>query len=441
MRRIKTYVLMVGVALSVTPIFHSSHAQQSAGNTQLLLDVQTLRQEVAELRDMVERQQYQMKRLQRTIDSQVQPNSHPAVNGYNQEQSSNAYPLPGQVTPQTQQLNSEQNVYGQVSNTVNQNLSGINTGQVEGAVNRAGSNVNQVAEAAANQLGGAYPPVVDRSFSTTSPSVPVTGAGSQVNALSDWSNSAQQSVSGDAQELNRTIQQTGAEVQRAAQSAQYQAQSYANSLPPEAGVVAVPQLPSGASVAINQPGQLINQSAQAVNQSAEAFNQSTQAVNNSAQAVNSQVAQAGQAINAGQVPIANTPQQVVASNSAIRPENEFYSEGIALLKQSQYEQAAVVFEKQLEAHPQGGLADGAHYWIAEAMFLNRKLDVAKSHLKTIINDYPQSTRLPNAMLKTAYIEQSQGNQIEARILFQEIVALYPQSDAAIAAKNQLAAQN
>ena len=72
------------------------------------------------------------------------------------------------------------------------------------------------------------------------------------------------------------------------------------------------------------------------------------------------------------------------------------------------------------------------------MHVSRKLDVSKQHLKIIINDYPQSPRLPDAMLKTAYIEQSQGNKMEAQILFQEIVSLHPKSDAAIAAKNQLA---
>ena len=65
---------MVGVALSVTPIFHYSHAQQGNSSTQLLLDVQALRQEIAELRDMVERQNYQMKRLQRQLDESAQPN-------------------------------------------------------------------------------------------------------------------------------------------------------------------------------------------------------------------------------------------------------------------------------------------------------------------------------------------------------------------------------
>ena len=97
-----------------------------------------------------------------------------------------------------------------------------------------------------------------------------------------------------------------------------------------------------------------------------------------------------------------------------------------------------IFERQIKSYPRGNLADDAHYWIAEAMHVSRKLDVSKQHLKTIINDYPQSPRLPDAMLKTAYIEQSQGNKMEAQILFQEIVTLHPKSDAAIAAKNQLA---
>jgi tol-pal system protein YbgF len=149
---------------------------------------------------------------------------------------------------------------------------------------------------------------------------------------------------------------------------------------------------------------------------------------------------------ASQQPVQNqAPSTQPASNQAQVPaavsEEDYYAQGFELLKKSKYEEAAAIFELQLKAYPQGDLADDAHYWIAEAMHVSRKLDVAKVHLKAIISDYPQSRRVPDAMLKTAYIEQSQGNQIEARILFQEIVNMHPQSDAAIAAKNQLAAAN
>ena len=41
------------------------------------------------------------------------------------------------------------------------------------------------------------------------------------------------------------------------------------------------------------------------------------------------------------------------------------------------------------------------------------------------------------MLKTAYIEQEQGNQIEARILLQEIIQFHPRSNAAISAGRPL----
>ena len=72
------------------------------------------------------------------------------------------------------------------------------------------------------------------------------------------------------------------------------------------------------------------------------------------------------------------------------------------------------------------------------MHVNRSLDDSKRYFKAIIDKFAQSSRLPDAMLKTAYIEQEQGNQIEARILLQEIIQYHPRSNAAISAKNRLA---
>jgi hypothetical protein len=55
MRRIKMYVMTVGVALSVAPIFNYAIAQQGNSSTQLMLQVQTMRQEIGELRDLIDR--------------------------------------------------------------------------------------------------------------------------------------------------------------------------------------------------------------------------------------------------------------------------------------------------------------------------------------------------------------------------------------------------
>jgi len=65
MRQIKHVFMMIGVALCVTPIFSMVSAQQGNSQAQMLFEMQALRQEISELRDMVERQQYEIRKLKR----------------------------------------------------------------------------------------------------------------------------------------------------------------------------------------------------------------------------------------------------------------------------------------------------------------------------------------------------------------------------------------
>jgi tol-pal system protein YbgF len=151
--------------------------------------------------------------------------------------------------------------------------------------------------------------------------------------------------------------------------------------------------------------------------------------------------------NRGVIQVPTRPTQVPQSNSTvvtptvpiapIVSEEDYYQQGFDLLKQSRYVQAVDVFKEQIARYPNGGFADDAHYWVAESMYLNRSLAESKQYFRAIIDNFQQSPRLPDAMLKTAYIEQEQGNEIEARILLQEIIQYHPRSDAAISAKNRL----
>jgi len=102
-----------------------------------------------------------------------------------------------------------------------------------------------------------------------------------------------------------------------------------------------------------------------------------------------------------------------------------------------FKTSGAIFQEQIASYPQGELVDDAYYWIAESKYVNRDLDGSKLNFSTIVDRYKQSPRLPDAMLKIAYIEQEQGNAIEARILLQEIIQFYPRSNAAISAKNRL----
>jgi len=496
MRRIKTYVMTVGVALSVAPIFNYALAQQGNSATQLMLQVQTMRQEVGELRDLIDRQQFQLRRLQKQIDAQANqlelikraalvtpstdiPSDGDWSNNASQETNPQIEPQPNLREPQPNLREPQPNIQepqpniqepqqrgdGSLTDEPNRRVgtsadAGQQTawevaksnptgdfyrptteGQVESqgsqsAVNQNGYNRNSYNSTAANPsseqitarqqtpdtgvlVGSAYPPVIERSFSTSVPDVPVTGAGTrQPPSPIQQADNSQNIVGNQVQDAQGSTTLEGyvalegpATVQGVANSAGQNQQ--ASRAPASSGaIVAVPNQVGQVRESINA-GQIPNQGA------AEPTDMQAEA----SQAEPSQ------------------DEQIQAEAPVVVPEEDYYAQGFELLKQSKYEEAALIFEQQLKTHPQGDLADDAHYWIAEAMHVSRKLDVAKIHLKAIINDYPQSRRVPDAMLKTAYIEQGQGNQMEARILFQEIVNLHPQSDAAIAAKNQLAASN
>jgi len=467
MRRIKTYVMTVGVALSVAPIFNYALAQQGGSSTELLLQVQTMRQEIAELRDMVERQQFQLKRLQKQVDTQSKQLTNPqSLNQYgptnvapsNQDgfilqpdgsvlQTRDTFPQAYNSTSQTGVDNTAPNTVisnsdtdsiigtgeqtnwdsarAQGTNDINQTNGVAQAGSQEVATGAQGvyANPNSVTTQPSNQ-SNSYPPVVDRSFETATSAVPVTGAGTIQGVANtprslpnQASNPLSQQPLSQSEFDQRTLEQTS-------RAQDYRAQAGAGASSSN-GVIAVPTRPSvGASGGVP----------------IDASQVPTQVPVNRAPQVVDQVAISNSQSVASQRP---QPQELAPLEPAplVVSEDDYYGQGFELLKQSKYEEAAEIFKQQLQAHPKGDLADDAHYWIAEAMHVSRKLDVAKVHLKAIINDYPQSRRLPDAMLKTAYIEQSQGNQIEARILFQEIVNSHPQSDAAIAAKNQLATTN
>jgi tol-pal system protein YbgF len=526
MRRIKTYVMTVGVALSVAPIFNYALAQQGNSATQLLLQVQDMRQEVGQLRDLIERQQFQLTRLQQQSDAQkkqlelfqsarlplpsdgalntnLDPSSYNNALGQAQSQPTIQSQPVIQSEPQTIVTQPQQAVSSYTSTSSEQAVSAAaqvsqrttwdatepqgnedfylpNTPSQATPQNTiSAANENAYTAASARQpseqgaaigqqnnsiesVNSVYPPIVDRSFSTSAAEVPVTGAGSQqVSSTNQQVNNSQ--FGGQAQAANSQVQATNNQAQAAnnqAQTANNQAQTAmqyqtVNSQGSSASVALateyaassvgqnqglqntrpqigqVPQFSNNAAI-VSAPSQVVSVPSQVVSVSSAVVTGQTQNSIDASQMPN-QVASA--------VPMTLQPALSQPQVQAVLSEEEYYAQGFELLKQSKYEEAASIFEQQLNAHPRGDLADDAHYWIAEAMHVSRKLDIAKIHLKAIISDYPQSRRLPDAMLKTAYIEQSQGNQIEARILFQEIVNLHPQSDAAIAAKNQLAAVN
>ena len=430
MRRLKNVVIAVGVTLIVAPIFSSAWAQTQ--QTQTLLQMQTLREEIGQLRDMVERQGRTIQLLERRLNQGV-----------------------SQAAPGNQQYGSQNPNSGALGgvpgNTSNPTVLGGQSDIYQGPQSEPFDQNTQ------NDI---------EPFSTSPAVNPNTAGVPNLPAQDGFPSATERPVFDQTQEgLNRPFDpnlpsnpqipnntQNGGVVvdERAVSPAPIP--SGQDGFPPvvDRSIGArqpVEQAPTGQNQVPNQSSSTFNteplDNSQASTGSLEPFNSAPANNNFPTTAPIEPTANSGAvsvppfAGNSSQIPVPQTVPQVGSANSSRLLETDLYNQGFELLKQSKFEEASAVFEKQIQAYPQGNLADDAHYWISEAMTMVSNTEAARVNLKAIVDKYPQSSRVPDARLRLAYIEERKGNLIEARILLQEVVTKYPQSDAAIAAKNRL----
>ncbi len=362
------------------PTFASSVSAQEVNNqARLLLELQSMRQEIAELRDMVERQQYELQRMQRSMQSNNSPQALGANNGSDIE---------SVASQENSGINGSQaNVPIQSGQVETQNPTANNNDFYRPYDSGNASQNTEPVEYSANQTNSPAPVVDANVISVPQPST--------VSGLPPVDERVIQPNTSSTADLP-TVSETP---------------------------VQVPIDASGSPVANQVP----------VNEQPQTPNLNT-----------------GSGDSVPIVPIPPTSAIEPIASSSTNPttaqeenvepllsEEGYYQQGFELLKQSKHNDAVEIFKKQINAYPNGDLVDDAHYWIAESMYVNRSLDISKQYFRLIIDNYKQSPRVPDAMLKTAYIEQEQGNEIEARILLQEIIQFHPRSNAAISAKNRL----
>ena len=423
---VKKVVVVFGIFMisSFKPIF----AQTNSNQATTLLEIQALREEVAELRDLVERQQYELRKIQSQVKDggQAQPQSNRVVNSTPNLSTTNTSNVLSGVdstasVPQSaqSQTNSSQIQFQsdtgrlQIPSQTPSNTTQNTSNQVASTVSNATSNLPSL-----NQAGNQAATTINQSVSvngidaSVAPVAPVTTTGTaqtsqtlQQRALNQAQTSLENGQSQVSSTVNNAVNQATRVNSATFNGATNNTVASSNTLPS----ATVGSTPSNSTFGTIKPVETISQ-----------------AGTNAATSVNNAVTSQTQQALASQVPAVSSI-----------PENDYYQQGFNFLKESKHDEAVNVFQQQIKAYPQGDLADDAYYWIAESLYVSQKIDLSKENFKAILNSYPKSERVPEAMLKLATIEKEQGNAIESRILLQEIIQFHPQSDAAISAKNKL----
>ncbi len=115
-----------------------------------------------------------------------------------------------------------------------------------------------------------------------------------------------------------------------------------------------------------------------------------------------------------------------------------YAGAFNALRAGQYTQAVAGFQRFLERYPQDRRDAEAQYWIAETHYIERDYHAARLSFRTLVYAYPQSKRVPNALLKLGYMAKWRGRPDKARAIWQRLMQKYPMSTAAQVARSALA---
>ncbi len=114
-----------------------------------------------------------------------------------------------------------------------------------------------------------------------------------------------------------------------------------------------------------------------------------------------------------------------------------YRNAIVLYGKNRFAEARAVFQQVLDADPAGELADNALFWIGETYYAMNDFNNAARYYKRVGDEYGDQNKAPDALYKLALAYEKTSDLALARTTLQQVIARYPYSAPAAAAKSEL----
>jgi tol-pal system protein YbgF len=130
------------------------------------------------------------------------------------------------------------------------------------------------------------------------------------------------------------------------------------------------------------------------------------------------------------------PHQQVGQSSE-RPDKIEYERLLALFRDGDLDGAQQGFAAFLRNYESSDLAPNARYWIGEAHYGKKDYRQAIDSYDRVELDFPQSEKVPAAMLKKGYAYLAMKDKKRASSAFKQVVTLYPRTPEAGKASDKL----
>ena len=116
-----------------------------------------------------------------------------------------------------------------------------------------------------------------------------------------------------------------------------------------------------------------------------------------------------------------------------------YDQASDLRRQQKFSESIAVMEDLLKRSPNGLYAPYCEYWLGEMYMVVSppQMDTAKVHFITLIGNYRDHVKVPDAMYKLGKLFAAQGEKVKAKATLNELIKKYPDKSAANLAKDLL----
>ena len=142
-------------------------------------------------------------------------------------------------------------------------------------------------------------------------------------------------------------------------------------------------------------------------------------------------------------PSVNTSQPEAATGgveySSNLGENDAYDKAIRLVMEDRrYDAAIPEFRAFIQQFPNSTYVPNAHYWLGQLLYAEGQFDEAKQEFTAVVERFPDSNKRGDSILKLGIVAQQQGESQLARSYFEKVISEYPNSTPAGLAEKRLA---
>ena len=114
-----------------------------------------------------------------------------------------------------------------------------------------------------------------------------------------------------------------------------------------------------------------------------------------------------------------------------------YDAALALFKKADFKSTTQSFIDFLRRYPQSGYQSLGLFWLGNAQYANREYREAIVNFKAAVEANPTSSKAPEALLAMANSQIELKDMRGARRTLEDLIRAYPQSEAAVPAKDRL----